>query len=75
MSVFNIATIPGKYDHRGSLEVTVISPEKRGQFAVTLCHSAGPFNFHFSLTPDQSRDLRAALEDAEAKAEILTAAI
>jgi hypothetical protein len=75
MSVFKIAKISGAFDSCGALEVCVVAPETRGPFSVNVCQRAGSFHFQFSLTPDQSRDLRAALEDAEAKAEILTAAI
>jgi hypothetical protein len=78
MSVFTIAKIKGKHEHVGLLEVCTIGqtdPDKRSPFSVTLVHNSGASSFHFGLTPDQSRDLRKALEDAEAKAEILTAAI
>jgi hypothetical protein len=76
MAVFNIAKISGEFDHHGALEVDVLNGTKgRDPFSVTLIHRAGPMAFQFSMTPDQSRDLRKALEDAESKAEILTAAI
>jgi len=73
MSVFNIANIEGEFETHGQIEVDVIG-DKDG-FGVALCNKSGPMHFQFSLTPDQSRRLRAALEDAEGKAEILTAAI
>lgn len=78
MSVFTVANIKGQHEHVGMLDVAVIGQtdkEKRRPFSVNLCHSGGASSFQFALTPDQSRDLRKALEDAEAKAEILTAAI
>jgi hypothetical protein len=74
MSVFKIARIVGEFESQGQMEVDVIGGEKDG-FSVTLCNRSGPMSFQFHFTPDQSRRLRAALEDAEAKAEILTAAI
>jgi hypothetical protein len=73
MSVFNIAKIKGEYDNDGQVEVGVVG-DKKG-FSVTLVHRAGPLSYQFHLTPDQSRKLREVLEDAEAKAEILIAAI
>lgn len=78
MSVFNIAKIGGQYEHCGELRVIVIgqvTESKRDPFMVQIGQSMGGFGFGFSMTPDQSRELRKALEDAEAKAEILTAAI
>lgn len=78
MSVFNIGKTAGRFEHTGTLSVQVIgqcTESKRDPFNVVLDHKAGACGFVFHLTPDQSRDLRAMLEDAEAKAEILTAAI
>lgn len=78
MSVFTIAKIGGRYEHCGELKVSVIgqvSESKRDPFSVNVGQTEGSFGFTFTMTPDQSRDLRKALEDAEAKAEILTAAI
>lgn len=78
MSLFRIAKVEGQFDHCGSVDVSVlgqVTEDKRDPFSVVLAHKAGPMVFQFHLTPDQSRRLRAALEDAEAKAEILTAAI
>jgi hypothetical protein len=74
MSSFKIASIVGEHEHLGPVDVKVIGDEKMG-FTVALIHRAGALDFQFSLGCDQSRRLRAALEDAEAKAEILTAAI
>lgn len=76
MGLFRIAKIEGKAPNR-ELEVFVCngSEGSRSDFSVCLSHDAGGLSFQMGLTPDQSRRLRAALEDAEAKAEILTAAI
>lgn len=78
MSLFRIAAVEGEFDHHGQIEVSVmgqVTPDKRDPFCVVLQHRAGAMGFQFHLSPDQSRRLRAALEDAEAKAEILTEAI
>jgi hypothetical protein len=74
MSVFNIAKVEGVFENSGQIETKVLNVDD-DDFCVALCHYAGPCSFQFHMTPDQSRRLRAALEDAEAKAEILTAAI
>jgi len=74
MSSFKIADIAGEFDHQGPLGVKVIGDDKNG-FSVALLKDGGAMSFQFHLSPDQSRRLRSALEDAEAKAEILTAAI
>lgn len=78
MSVFKVGQTVGAFDHLGAVEVSVVgqvTQGKRDPFHVCMSHTAGASSFGFYLTPEQSRDLRRALEDAEAKAEILTAAI
>jgi hypothetical protein len=74
MSVFRIKRVRGEFDHCGDLSVEVIGGDV-GDFLVTLCHKSGPLAFQFSMTSEQSASLRKALEDAEAKAEILNVAI
>lgn len=76
MSLFRIAKIEGFGPDR-ALDVFVCngSEGSRADFTVCLSHDAAGLRFQMGFTPDQSRRLRAALEDAEAKAEILTAAI
>lgn len=74
MSVFKIADVSGEFETQGPLAVKVIGDDKDG-FSVALLNGHGALNFQFHLNPDQSRRLRAALEEAEGKAEILTAAI
>lgn len=78
MSLFRIADVGGEFDHHGKIEVSVlgqVTDGKQEPFSVVLIKRAGPMVFQFQMTPDQSRRLREAMEDAEAKAEILTAAI
>ncbi|CDN87504.1 hypothetical protein [Hydrogenophaga intermedia] len=78
MSSFTIARLTGHFEHQGQLRVAAVgqcSEKKDDPFVVVLSHNSGPMSFDFHLTPDQSRRLRAALEEAEGKAEILTAAI
>lgn len=73
MTSFKIAKVDDAHGV-GGMAVDVVGSDKT-PFGVTLSHIAGGFAMHMHFTPDQSRRLRAALEDAEAKAEILTAAI
>ena len=79
MSVFNVAKVEGQFGHQGEVGVYVCNgtegSAKREPFSVCIDHRGGAAHFSFHMTPDQSRRLRAALEDAEAKAEILTAEI
>lgn len=73
MSVFRIANIGGTYDEQA--QVYVVGEDKKSEFLVVVGQDSGCLQSRLYLTPDQSRRLRQALEDAEAKAEILTAAI
>lgn len=73
MTCFKVAKVEDMHGV-GGMSVDVVGDGKK-TFCVTVSHLAGGFAMHMHFTPDQSRQLRQALEDAEAKAEILTAAV
>lgn len=78
MKHFKIGTVEGVEDteagyHGNGLNVSV--QPAGDNFVVAIGGISGPVTVNYQLHPEQSRRLRKLLEDAEAKAEILTAAI